>query len=268
MARELALVTVHGMGRTPTSYAVELFGELESRLGSAAAARIHMGTVYYQDLLQPPQERVWERMAARRLDGDRIRQLLLFGFGDAASLEHRAHLAGRPYHLAQQRIRAALELALSRLDDPSRPLLIVTQSLGGHVISNYLWDSARDQGIWAHEPLTGRSRAELDFLRGRTTRCLFTTGCNIPIFVAGFEPILPIDAPHPDFEWQNYYDRDDPLGWPLRPLGPEYAQRVTADVQMNAGGLFTSWTAFSHTHYWCDRDFLEPLVERIRALLG
>lgn len=60
-----------------------------------------------------------------------------------------------------------------------------------------------------------------------------------------------------DIRWRNFYDEDDPLGWPLRPLGSSYRAAVEDDVAVNAGGsllghLTRAWNPFSHSRYWRD----------------
>jgi hypothetical protein len=99
-------------------------------------------------------------------------------------------------------------------------------------------------------------------------RFLLTTGCNIPLFVAGFDKILPFNGSklHPQFKWKNYYDRDDVLGWPLQPLSDEY-NHLVEDIEIDSGDFFSSMTPFSHTHYWTDRDFFKPLTETITTLI-
>ncbi|MCK5433566.1 MAG: hypothetical protein KAJ03_12535, partial [Gammaproteobacteria bacterium] len=67
-------------------------------------------------------------------------------------------------------------------------------------------------------------------------------------------------------QWHNYYDEDDVLGWPLKPLSGEYRNRVK-DHEMNAGGLFKSWNPMSHGGYWKDNDFLAPVSSYIRSLI-
>ena len=67
---------------------------------------------------------------------------------------------------------------------------------------------------------------------------------------------------------ENYYDPDDALGWPLKPLSKEYANLVNKDIPMNSGGFFTSWTPFSHGSYWKDKDFLTPVAKLIKSIMS
>lgn len=71
--------------------------------------------------------------------------------------------------------------------------------------------------------------------------------------------------PHPDFSWDNYYDADDVLGWPLAQLGPDYA--AVNDREVNAGSLISSWNPASHGAYWSDKDVVEPPAKTLEELI-
>ena len=284
-----ALLTIHGFGRTDQNYADEIFGELRQRLG-AAAGELHLGSIYYQGILQVNEDLVWERVGPG-LRWDDLRKFLLFGFADAAGLEANKDRDDSPYTEAQVIVAAALYEARRALGGDG-PVVLLAQSLGGQVLSNYFWDAQKYRpsplanpvrvGLW-QDPQRFAARiagkpaldaTEIEFLRGTPLRALFTTGCNIPIFVAAHSrvQILPIDRPNPAFKWHNYYDRDDVLGWPLADLSPQYGALVD-DHPMNAGDGFLgwvlkSWNPLSHGEYWGDDDVLHPLEELLAALLA
>jgi hypothetical protein len=266
--KDLPLLTVHGMGETDASYWRGLHQSLSKIVKPAAWNRIQFQPIYYQDIVQENQYDVWTRMLLEhKLDWQLLRRFMLFAFSDAATLEHHSDHPKSPYVKAQRSIRQTLRKGLEALSSPSAPVVIVAQSLGCQVISNYIWDSQRDAGIWQHEPLPDLSAAEEKFLRCDTLRLMLTTGCNIPFFVSGLDEIKPIEKRRSDFRWYNYFDKDDILGWPLRPLSPEYRKIVTEDVQINSGGFFTGWNPASHTGYWTDKDFTKPAAAKITALL-
>jgi hypothetical protein len=84
-------------------------------------------------------------------DTARLRELMLFGFSDAASLEHKKELALSPYWQTQPLIRERLDELFDETGGAA-PLAIVAQSLGGQVISNYIWDAQQPRayaGIWS-----------------------------------------------------------------------------------------------------------------------
>ncbi|HUG89750.1 MAG TPA: hypothetical protein VML55_02890 [Planctomycetaceae bacterium] len=80
-------------------------------------------------------------------------------------------------------------------------------------------------------------------------------------------PALPPDLAATGTEWLNLYDPDDVLGYPLKPVNDAYAAVVTRDVEINAGGLLTSWNPASHDQYWTDKDLTAPAAEMIARFL-
>jgi hypothetical protein len=283
---EAALITIHGMGRTELDYYADLKLEIIRRLGSNWN-RLHFKEVYYQGILQPNEDRVWS-LVSGRLDWHPLRTFLLFGFADAAGMEARKHLPDSVYTQAQIEIARVLFEARTALGG-DKPLVVIAQSLGGQVFSNYIWDAQKfhanpgsvDIGIWRDpqqfaQQIAGTnalSADELRFIGGGSLRYLYTTGCNIPIFIAAHATaqIVPFAKPRPDFEWHNYYDKDDVLGWPLEDLSPEYRDLVT-DHRINVStGFFSwlirSWNPMSHREYWGDDDVLDALETHVVALI-
>ena len=279
--KNVALVTIHGMGETEPDYADDLQHRLVKTLASKAP-QLHFGSVYYQDLLQYNEQRVWQALGSR-LRWNKLRRFMLFGFADAAALEHRKELPHSLYHYAQLKIARTLYLAKQQLNENGR-LVLLAHSLGCHVTSCYLWDAQQAKagnkpaaGIWrdikryqagisGDTPLTEQ---DIAFLRGDSLAALITTGCNIPIFVAAHavEQIIPFAKPSPYFVWHNYYDKDDVLGWPLAELSDTYAAAVQ-DHAINAGGGFwgwlaASWNPLSHNQYWQEDTLIQALQRQL-----
>ncbi|MBW4514751.1 MAG: hypothetical protein KME11_05950 [Timaviella obliquedivisa GSE-PSE-MK23-08B] len=265
---KVAVVTIHGMGNTPETYADELRNNLQAAL-APEWNQISFQSVYYQTLLQGNQSRVFENMK-RHISGKLLREFLLYGFSDAASLESSRGEAKGAYAQAQMQVISALRQVYAELEGQPAKVVIIAQSLGGQVLSNYIWDAQHPgrSGVWRNiAGYVNVDTHEQSFLELKSLYRLFTTGCNIPIFVAGHGNIQPIAPPTPDFRWFNFYDADDVLGWPLQPLSAAYEQLVE-DIPVNAGrsvqGWLTSWNPLSHGNYWSDRGFLEALVIEIR----
>jgi len=276
MGQEVIVLAVHGMGDTAPDFAERLRADLADRMGDDWQ-RVYFDTIYYQGVFQENEERVMRAMRRVGLDSLALRKFVLYGFSDATGLEREAENANRPYHQVQAIIRRTLKRAYDRLGGP-KPVLIIAQSLGCQVMSNYLWDAQKRsprRGVW-RAPRT-RRRTRLDsFLRLKDLRFFYTTGCNIPIFLAGFPEsdivAVKVDTQGYAFRWKNFYDRDDVLGWPLKPLCASYETAVHADIEMNAGGsllgnLTHGWNTLSHTRYWEDSEVQAPLVSDIRSLL-
>ncbi|MEH8017372.1 hypothetical protein MN202_09015 [Rheinheimera muenzenbergensis] len=281
--KSIALVTIHGMGETQPDYAARLFRQLTQRL-AADTTQLYCGTVYYQDLLQYNEQRVWQATGPR-LRWGKLRRFMLFGFADAAALEHRKEQPHSLYHYSQLKIARALYLAKQQLATDGK-LVLLAHSLGCQVLSCYLWDAQQAKagvkpaaGIWrdikryqagisGDTPLTDE---DIAFLRGDRLVSLITTGCNIPIFVAAhaMEQVIPFNKPNNAFVWHNYYDKDDVLGWPLAELSDGYAALVT-DIEVNASGGFfgwlaASWNPLSHNQYWQDNQIIDALLTQLSA---
>ncbi len=274
--QEVIVLAVHGMGDTREDFAAELEEKLAARLG-AAWPKIYFDSIYYQSVFQDNEERVMQAMTELPLDSLALRKFVLYGFSDATGLERQAEKANRPYQQVQSIIRATLKRAYEFLGGP-RPVVLIAQSLGCQVMSNYLWDAqkrAPRRGVW-RAPRTQRGTRLDDFLRLKDLRYFYTTGCNIPIFLAGFPEAdiraVKVDSAGYAFRWKNFYDADDVLGWPLKPLSPSYADAVHSDVAVNAGGsllghLTHGWNTLSHLRYWQDDEVIKPLAADVETLL-
>ena len=60
--KEVALLTLHGMGDTKRSYANQLFKKVRQLIGASNVRKTHFDAIYYQDILQRNQEVVWRKM--------------------------------------------------------------------------------------------------------------------------------------------------------------------------------------------------------------
>ena len=268
MAKKLAVVCIHGMGETKDDYYEDLEQGLKKRVGDAGWKSVEFLPLFYQQILQPNEDRVWAAMTKKHdLDFVKLRKFMLFGFGDAGSLEHHANGREGAYLECHRKIHQDLKSILHRMESPEVPVVLVAQSLGCQVISNYLWDGQSGERFFDGKPTSGVTDKKERFCRLSTLRRFVTTGCNIPLFVSGLSKIVPFSPPNASFEWLNYFDLDDVLGWPLKPLSPEYGKAVNKDVEMNSGSILTAWSPFSHTGYWSDKDVLQPTAELIGKLL-
>lgn len=270
MPKDLALLMIHGMGKTECGYSEDFQARIRQYLG-ADRDRVSFQEIYYQDILQGPQVRYYEAVR-NRLDYKKIREFLIFGFSDAGSLEFSRKVNSGAYEKTQERIFLALEFAFDEAGGRQIPVVAVAQSLGGHVFSNYVWDARKGEkptfGLWRHD-FPNVSDEERKFCQLDQLQVLVTTGCNIPIFLAGLpeDERKPFAAPNPGgFVWENYYDEDDVLGWPLGALNPDYAQLVT-DIEVRVGGPITGATPWAHTQYWQDNDVIRPIARHIIRLL-
>ena len=271
MAKKIAFLTLHGMGTTSRAYYQDLRDDLIRQIGAATWRRdIHFGHVYYQNILQDPEDEYFQRVKGK-VDSKKLRKFLLFGFSDAGGLEHSRMFPDSAYEKTQKRIFDALGKAFAAVGSARAPVVFIAQSLGCQVLSNYIWDALRPvkptYGIWRHDH-GGLGADDQDFRRLKTLRVLVTTGCNIPIFIGGLPRARrkTFKRPNSNFVWENYYDEDDPLGWPLQDLSAGH-NALVRDIEVNVGGIFTSWNPLSHTKYWTDLDVQKPLAAHLNSLL-
>jgi hypothetical protein len=271
--KKVAFVMIHGMGETERGYYQVFTDRLSKFLGETDWGKVAFKSLYYQDILQENQNIIFGR--SRDLVAWRaLRKFVLFAFSDAASLEYENEEKNSPYYRTQFMIRRTLRQLYRQVEEDA-PVVLLAYSLGCHVISNYIWDAQQrdsDYGIWFHGRKPAMTAPEENFARLRNLQRLFTVGCNIPVFVAGHKRIRPFSRPHRHFEWVNLYDKDDVLGWPLRPLSRQYGELVKEDVLINAhGGLWgwlaKSWNPLSHKEYFYDPEVVRRVGESIKQLL-
>ncbi|MBW7996262.1 MAG: hypothetical protein FVQ81_06785 [Candidatus Glassbacteria bacterium] len=277
MAKEVAVVAIHGMGDTKSNFDEKFKSKLSKILGDDISSKVHFDKVYYQNILQNNEEIVFQNMEKEKIDCKWLRKFILFGFSDATGLERNSEDSGSPYTKAQKAILNTLENCSQELGGFDKPLIFVAHSLGCQLLSNFIWDSQQiptKKGIWLSMKYS--QPEENNFYRLKKMHSLFTIGCNIPVFVSGFpqvdiKAIATQDSGY-NFVWYNYYDRDDVLGWPLKPLSPSYNKAVKADYEINATGGFLgfflkSWNIFSHNNYFTDSDVLKPISTAIRKAI-
>ncbi len=129
------------------------------------------------------------------------------------------------------------------------PLTIIAHSLGTVISSDYVWDHAKLRQAQHQRGFHERWRLDN----------LFTVGSPMALFslkYGGPEAFKqPISVESKRGRWVNIYDRDDPIGMPLKPLNDAYARVVARDVQVNAGAYL-----LAHVRY-----FLEPKTLSIMA---
>jgi hypothetical protein len=296
-AKEIAVITIHGMGREDVEYYKGFEAGLQRKLGEKWE-RVAFGHIYYQDTLEPNEQFVYDQMHKANTPFRSfvlwrlLREFLLFYFADPGSLETNKASKESAYYQTQTKIVDELRRIYAELGrNQKTKVLIAAHSLGCQVISSYIWDAqyASDEveagkrthvGYWGRiGSLENADLNEIDFLKLTSLQQLFTCGCNIPLFTAGHNYIVPFKRPNPGFKWMNYYSRNDVLGYPMAPLRgrkelkdpyysdhPTYAELVE-DHEIRAGNLLQFWNPLAHSGYLTDDHFLDPIAQEIESLL-
>jgi hypothetical protein len=288
--KKVGLLVIHGIGTTSEDFDKRFkkaFIRKVEKLGKDPD-EISYRKVFWSEYINDRQEKYLDEIRKQpglKLFQNFIRKFVLNSLGDASGYQSKLLENSGNYFRILRAINTSVRELRSDLGSDNKPLIIFAHSLGGFVISNYIWD--------AHKKYTGQSTdwpADLT-LDGKFEHMvnlagLITYGCNIPLFVLGYDPIAAIHFPHQDLaptlrdkaQWLNCYDPEDVLGWPLKPLrysfdgkskpdtAKSYDDVVSKDIVMNVGGLL-SWNPLSHIFYWTDNRFLRLAAEFISPFL-
>jgi len=282
MSQRIGVLVIHGMGSQGPGFSGPLAAEVNRRIGDAAS-RLVWQEVHWADAIRSREDDLWRAMdgAAEPAGGPvslgwrSVRDFVLHNFGDAIAY-HRDFSPASAYTAVHAIVSNALTNLQSALADPAAPIVVIAHSLGGHMMSNYLWDRQHHSGSApdGFEPIP-------------TLAGMITFGCNIPLLALAFPTAKPIDLPgagvtnpalREAVRWLNFLDRDDVLGWPLRALYEKDIHELTdaqketvariEDHEIDVGSILTSWNPASHDRYWTDNDFTRPAAAYLRSLLN
>jgi hypothetical protein len=273
---KVAVLCVHGMGNQGPSFADDMVEELRDRLEDEKVDpdAFAFAPAWWGKVMEGAENDLYRRLARDNdLDWEHLRKdIVISGFGDALAYVGPPNGNSVVYDDIHAVLAEALEEMRADLDVPDRsPLVVTAHSLGCAIASNYFWDAAKGRyPAAAKSPLS----------RGKTLTGLVTFGCNLPLFTLAYAKgdIQPIALPGPYaaacfpdatkaereavVKWLNFYDPDDILGYPLKPINAAYGKAVSEDVAIDTGTILGA-----HTDYWTDNDFTVP-VARYLARVG
>ncbi len=253
MRKTAHIVMIHGIGNQKGSFWEKRIVELDEALEmEGIAAKFYK--VIYAPAAQNNARQYWRKIDQDRdTDWNFARKPILHVFGDATVYGTRPKEQNSNYRTVHTEVHAALSQALAAIQSDDDLLVVRAHSFGCHVISNFVYDNQTGKHDWY-------GLKKLDGLEEKL-RLFATTGCNIPLFVAGLPEPRMLFKPNAKFRWLNLYDKDDLLGWPLRPLGGDYAQDWVRDQKVNSGGVIRS-----HNDYWFTDVVNERIAEAIAEL--
>jgi len=270
---KLGVLVVHGMGNQTSDFADDTIREVNRcvQQNGLDPNTICWEAGYWADVLAPREQKLWADLSTKvDMDYVRLRKFIVSAFGDAIAYQRVPGGAYEDvYDLLHDRMRLHLR-QLARLMGADLPVVVLAHSLGCAIMSDYIWDRQKEQPPKPEDSPTER----LDNLAG-----FVTFGCTLPLFSLAYNPVMAIAFPgltlptkiRSTAAWYNFFDPDDVLGYPLKPLSPSYDAAVTRDCSINAGGIFSSWNPLSHNAYWTDEDLIEPtgdLISRLLAAIG
>ena len=274
-SKKLAVAVIHGIGSQANkkpqvsdqqTFSKGLYKKLRSKLGRKVMKNdIAWREIFWADILQDRQDQYLDSISSWVKVGG-VRRLLVNNFADALAFSRR----GTAYDELQNRIRATIA-DLRRDVDEDTPLVIMAHSFGGRIMSNYMWDL--QSGSFDPGDAFGRLETMARFI---------TFGCNLPLFSFAFPPeeLEPIAFPGVGLDrrfldeawWQNYYDPQDLLAYPIAAVAPSYQVLADdgqlADISVNVGSLLKSWNTLSHDEYWTGNQFFEPVADTLKGLVA
>jgi hypothetical protein len=274
--KKLGLLMIRGSGHSGFKRQDLFIGRLKLKLAKIGIdpEQVAYDVVDWYGPIEEQQEIVLQRMkkARIRLKSISTRQLIITNIGDLINYGGKPGFPHYGYDETHKKVHETM-LNLKKQLPGDAPLLIIATSLGTEIINDYIMDrqkAARDNKA---DPL-GNS----PFERFETLTGLFTLGNNLPIFAASYhiDEIRPIEFPSPHLSpglrevavWENYFDKNDSMGYPLKPLNNHFENHaILKDIKINTGGLFTYWNFLSHFGYWRSRKLVQRMASFIKVLL-
>lgn len=274
MPHKLAVALIHGIGRTEPGYSAPMQRSLKQRFAKGIrgavpdpGAEVVFEEVNWSSALQTDEDHLWRRLrGAAPMRFGRLRQFMVNFAADAI-----AYQPAPSDRTAYDAIHTRVATALCRLAEragPRAPLCIIAHSLGTVIASNYLYDLAKSRNSF----LSSSVRSCINgtpLERGETLSLFYTLGSPIALWSLRYPsfgdpirfPVRKLSQHHPGLQsrWVNFYDPDDVIGYPLKPLNAKYRAVVTEDRPVNVGSWLTSWNPLSHVGYWTDSKIAEAI---------
>ena len=207
------------------------------------------------------------------------RWLMLHFVGDAIAYDR--YSAAANYEAIHTTFATGLA-SLAAKAGPDAPLCVVAHSFGTVLASDYFYD--RQQNALGNRrlllPAVRAAAGRSALARGDTLAWMYTLGSPMALWslrYAKAELNKPIDFPavkladhhRPlDTEWVNFFDADDVIAYPLRPLSKAYAKVVCEDRAVSVkrlSGLPASLTPLIHPYYWADRTVTDRIARTLAA---
>lgn len=279
--QKLGVIVIHGVGSQAgerpedpnvATYSKAMLARVRQKLGHRADD-IVWREVCWADIMQRRQSDYLD-LIRDKTRVDAARAFVLSALSDAAAYRKTSDGSAVTYEHVHSRIELTVR-DLEKEIGPKGPVLILAHSLGGHIMSNYIYD------LQQFSRATGDGRFASPLQNMCTVAGLMTFGCNIPVFLFPHRrnDVVPIDFPGVDLPasqqfttwWQNFYDKEDILAYPMGPAAPRYAamvaERQLRDVPVHLGGPPPrGWDPVSHGSYWDDTELIVPVVHYINKL--
>jgi hypothetical protein len=270
MDKKLGVLMVHGMGAVTDDFAHDTIQHLRERIAGRGLnpEEVAWEAVYWAPALAAQENQLWIDLAADHdLNWAKLRKFFINAFGSVTAYQCGRGREEDYYSKLHGIVHDSVTELQGRLGGDDRPLVVIAHSLGSVIMSNYIWD--RQKGENRERYGAGR------FENMETLAGLVTLGPTIPFMTLGCHPVTSIEFPAPGLpeklrkraKWLNFYDSDDVLGWPLKPLSLSYNDAVSEDIEVSVGNILTAWNPANHAAYWTDDEVIKPVSYLISSLL-
>lgn len=295
MTQKIAIALIHGMGTEDPEFDQGLIQEpgfgkpFKAKLwqqfqqlgisAEEANAKFVIDCIYWAPVLQVAQNVLWQRLQnGRKLKYSDLRTFILGFLADAIAYQITPN--DRWVYDAIHGVIAQTFNRLAQKAGESAPLCVIAHSLGTAISSNYLYDLQNDfQSDSERELIIKPVKQLIDdtpLERGETLSLFYTMGSPIALWSLRYKSFgKPIQFPtpglikhHPQLqpEWINFYDQDDVIAYPLKPINEEYQKSVTQDIQVDCGSWLESWNPLSHNGYWTDKNVISHIAKSLIAI--
>ena len=277
MPQKIAVAIIHGVGKQDPNFADGMAQDLRDRFAKQvgnddSGSQLAISPVYWAPVLQNAEEKLWDRMKqGGEMDFTTLRHFLVDFAADA--IAYQPTPSDRQVYDGIHMVFAQTLRTLAVEAGDKAPLCVIAHSLGSVIASNYIYDLQVDATRRIISDGVRQIIRNTPLERGETLTLFYTLGSPIAIWSLRYPDFgVPITVPspklaehHPNLkgEWVNYYDEDDVIGYPLKTINDAYRGAITADREINAGGLLSSWNPASHLGYWTDNDVTKPIAESL-----
>ena len=271
--KKLGILVIRGAGGTGFDRQKKFIKKVNTQLTKKGVNtnQIEYEYIDWYGPLQNQQELLLDRMfkdKKLKLRSKLLRKFLITNIGDLINYGGKPNSSDEIYKKTQKLLHDSIETLRGKVVE-NAPLIILASSMGTEIMNNYIWDRqlAND-----NDPFNATSFERFETLAG-----LFTFGNNIPIFSSStnIEDLIPIQFPVNNIlpalinlaVWENYYDKNDPLGYPIKFINEHYAAANVKDIQVGVGNLLSYWNLLSHFGYWTSRKIRNRVSEFIKQVI-
>ncbi len=272
--KRIGVLVIRGSGGTGFERQKKFINKVNTRLSKS---NIDINDIAYEYIdwyapLQNQQENLLQRMLnndSLNLKSKMLRKFLITNISDLINYGGKPNLPDQAYEKTHMMVYNSILKLQSQVVE-SAPLIIIASSMGTEIINNYIWDRqhSSDNDAFGNSP----------FERFDTLVGLFTFGNNIPIFSSSsnIDALRPIQFPSnnimPSLKihaiWENYYDKNDPLGYPIRFINENYKNANVMDYQIGVGNILSFWNILSHFGYWTSKKLQKRISNFIIKIMN